>query len=425
MLENLGLIVQQPSQPHIRVHSLIRDHGRRMLPADLRSDACREVCETASYVAVALKQAMARFLEPASDGTSSFEKELVELIVDALSIILSHRTSSLKWNVNLEELGKVCQAHGRFSEAAKFYELHLERSKGPETSISRAKIRLALARRHTGEQHLETGTNSKDKSLVAQFQEAVEAAPDDESLRDLKSLNREQDDPEQELEVLRMIIEAQEKHLGPMSSSMLESIQDIVDLLVEQGLLDEAEARLRRILISYHKLHGAHHPSTIRVAEHLASVCASLSKLDEAEAICKDVINDYEMRLGRDHASTQRCLAQLAFTYHLQGRYNDAEPLFVDAIDTLTKTAGPDHPDVLRIQHNYALNLMELGRTRKSQELLEDALRRMEAHPELHPMNARRMIAIQLFQEIEGDSTVREGDRLWEMGRHLEDKYEL
>lgn len=418
VLEKLDLIVQQPSQPHIQIDSLIRGYGRRMLPATLQSDACRELCETASYVAV-------RFLEPASDGTSSSEKELGELIVDALSIIPSHQASSPKWDVNLEELGKVCQALGRFSEAANFYKLHLERNRGPETSISRAKLRLALTRRHTGGQHLETGTNSEDNGLVTQFQKAIEAAPDDESLRELKSLNCEQDDPEQELEVLRMIIEAQEKRSGPMSSLMLESIQDISSRLVEQGFRDEAEATLRRILMSYHKLHGARHRSTIRIAERLASVCLSLGKLDEAEAICDDVIDDYKKRLGRDHASTQRCLAQLAFTYDLQGRYDDAEPLFIDAVETLTKTVGPDHPDVLRIQHNYALNLMKLGRTRKSQELLEDALRRMEAHPEIHPMKARRRTAIQLFQEIEGDSNVREGDELWEMGRHLEDKYEL
>jgi tetratricopeptide (TPR) repeat protein len=395
-----------------------------MLLADLQSDARRELCETASYVTAALKQTGAGFLGPTNNGTSSFEKELVELVVDALHIILSHWISSLEWDVNLEELGKVCQVHGRFFEAAKFYKLHLQRNKGSEASISRTKLRLALTQRHTGEL-LETGTNSGDKSLGAQFQEAVEAAPDDESLRDLKALNREQDDPEQKLEVLRMIIEAQEERLGAMNSSTLESIEEIFHLLVEQGSLNEAEARLRRILMSYQKLHGPHHPSTTRVAEHLVSVCASLGKLDEAETICKDAIRDYETRLGRDHTSTQRCLAQLAFTYYLQGRYDDAEPLFVDAIDTLTRTAGPDHPDVLRVQHNYALNLMKLGRTRKSQVLLEDALRRMEEHSEIHPMNARRKTAIQLFQEIEGDSTVREGDKLWKMARHLEDKYGL
>lgn len=424
MLENLSLIFHQLPQPHIQVHRLVRDCGRRMLSADLQSDARREVCETASYVAVALKQTVARFLGPANDGIASFEKELVELSVDALSIIRSHWTSSLEWMVNLEELGKVCQALGRFSDATKFYELHLKRNKGPEASISRVKVRLALTRRHTGER-LETATNSEDKSLGAQFQEAVEAALDEESLQDLKSLNREQDNPGQELGVLRMIIEAQEERLGPMSSSTLKSIQEIFYLLAEQGFLDEAEAKLRRILISYHKLHGAHHPNTTRIAEQLAKICALLGKLDEAEAICNDAIHDYETRLGRDHASTQRCLAQLAFTYYLQGRYDDAESLFVRAIDTLTRMAGPYHPDVLQIQHNYALDLMKLGRTRESQQLLVDVLRNMETQPETCRINARWRTAIQLFQEIEGDSTVREGDKLWKMGRHLEDKYGL
>jgi hypothetical protein len=87
--------------------------------------------------------------------------------------------------------------------------------------------------------------------------------------------------------------------------------------------------------------------------------------------------------------------------------------------------AGPNHPDILRIQHNYALNLMKLGRARKSQELLEDALRRVELYRQIYPMNARWKPAIQLFQEIEEDSTVREGDELWKIARHLEEKYDL
>jgi len=82
---------------------------------------------------------VARFINPTDDGTSGFEKELVELIIGALRIILSHQTL-VEWDVNLEELGKVCQVHERFSGAAKFYELHLKSNEGPETSISRVKV---------------------------------------------------------------------------------------------------------------------------------------------------------------------------------------------------------------------------------------------------------------------------------------------
>ncbi|OQU93582.1 Tetratricopeptide repeat-containing protein isoform 2 [Cladophialophora immunda] len=392
-LESLSLIVRPLPLAHIQVHSFVRESGRIMLPTDLQDDARRELCETASYVVVSLHQPVARFLAPANDGTSSFEKELVELIVDILRIIRDLQIPWRKWDVNLEELGRVCQAHGKFSEATEFYELCLERNKGTEASMSRVKIRRTLAQRRARE-GLGIGPDSKEKSLREQFQEAVEAAHDEESLQDLKSLNREQDDPDQELEVLRMIIDAQELLFGPMNPSTLESIQELSLRLVEHGLLEEAEARLRRVLTSYGMLYGTHHPSTTRVEERLASVCALLGKLDEAEAICKDAIHDYEMRLGRDHASTQKCLAQLAFTYYLQEHYEDAEPLFVHAIDTLSRTAGPHHPDVLRVQHNYALNLRKLGRARESEQLLEDVLSRMESQPERHSMSVRRRTAM-------------------------------
>jgi tetratricopeptide (TPR) repeat protein len=424
VLEGISLIVQQPSQTHIEVHTLVRECGRRILPSDVQSDARRELCETASYVTASHKRAEVRFLKPGDDGTSSFGEELLNLVVDVLAIIILHWTSSLDWNINLEEFGKVCQVHGRFSEAAKFYELCLERNKDSNTSISRTKLRLTLSRRQTGEM-LETGTDSKDKSLSAQFREAVDAALDDESLRDLKTLNREQDDPEQELEVLRIIIEAQKERLGVMNLSTLESIQDISDLLVEQGFLEEAEARLRRVLVSYKKVHGPHNPSTTRVMEQLASVCASMGKLNEAERLYTEAIEDYQTRLGRDHPFTQRCLAQLAFTYHSQGRYEEAEPLLVVAIDTITSTAGPHHPDVKQIKYNYALNLMKLGRRQESREVLEDVLQRMEENPKVYPMNVRRNVANQLLQEIEGDSSIRRGDKPWEMARRLEDKYHL
>jgi tetratricopeptide (TPR) repeat protein len=398
-----------------------------MLPTDLQYDARREVCETASYVAVSLEQFVARFLEPAYVGTSNFEKELVELIVDVLHmipLIWDQRIPLREWDVNLEELGRVCQAHGKFSEATEFYELYLKRNKGTEASMSRVKIRLTLAQRRARE-GLGIGHDSKEKSLREQFRAAVEAAHDEESLQDLKLLNREQDDPEQELEVFRMIIEAQELHLGPMDPSTLESIEELSLRLVEQGFLDEAEARLRRVRTSYDMLHGKHHPGTTRAQERLASVCALQGNWDEAEAICKDAIHDYEMRLGRDHASTQKCLAQLAFTYYLQGHYEDAEELFVHAIDTLSRAAGPHHPDVLQAQHRYALNLRKLGRTRESEQVLEDVLSRMESQPERHSMSARRRTATQLFREIKEDSTVREGDERWKMGRRLEDIYGL
>ncbi|CAO2658489.1 Nn.00g062120.m01.CDS01 [Neocucurbitaria sp. VM-36] len=424
MLEGLNLVHHLPSETHILVRHFVRDYGQRLLLTNRQVDACRELCETASYVAVGRKQTLARYLGPANNGPYTFEKELFDLTVDALSMILLHRPSSLGWTVNLEELGKVCQAHGRFSEAAKFYELYVVDNKGPETLTSRTKLRLAITRRHS-KQHSRISTNSKDKSLNIQFQEAVKAASDDESMQDLKCINREQDDPEQKLEVLRMIIEAQEDRSGPLSSSTLESIEEISHRLIDQGFLDEAEARLRRVLISYQKLRGTHHKSTAQVAEQLASICASLYKLDEAEAFCKSAIQNYETRLPRDHPSTQKCLAQLAFINYLRGNYVDAEPLFINAIDILTKVIGHNHPDVLRIQHNYALDMMKLGKIRQSQELLKDVLLRMEAHQEIYTMNTRRRTAIKLFEIIERDSTLGEGDELWEMARSLEENYGL
>ncbi|KAF2822306.1 hypothetical protein CC86DRAFT_410676 [Ophiobolus disseminans] len=419
VLETSALIKQQPSHTHVLVHHLIRNYGRKELPADIQSDACRELCETASYVVVALKQT-----RPKYSGTHEFEKELVELGVNALSFIQSYRPSSLEWDVNLEELGKFCQAHRKFSEATQYYELFLGKNRGPETMVSRTKLRLAITRRNTGD-HSELGSSPDDENLDAQFRQAVKAAPDDHTMQELRSLNREQQNPTQELEVLRMIIEAQERRSGSLSLSTLESLEEISNRLVDQGLLEEAEARLRRVLMSYQKLHGAHHPSATRIAERLSSVYISLGRLDDAAMMCEAAISDYDARLGRDHPSTQRCLSELAFVYSLQGRYEEAETLFVDSSKALSRTQGPDHPDVLRLLRNWALNRMQLGNTREGEQMLSDVLNRMEAHPEIYTMQARHKIAIQLVRAINGDLTLREGDIRWNMARQMEDKYEL
>ncbi|KAI0118820.1 hypothetical protein GGR51DRAFT_134109 [Nemania sp. FL0031] len=428
-LERLALIKQQRTQPYIVVHRVLRDYGRQYFPREVQVRAGRELCETASYVAETLANTGAKFLTHVSSSSASFEQELVEVIVDMLPILASYPKEALGWAINLEELGKVCQAHGRLSEAIRFYQLHLDMDKGPKKTSTRVKLRLTLARLHeTDAPEADTiSEHQTHETHLAVFSNAVKAADDQDSLQKIIELSHNQGDPEQHLEVLRMVIEAQEARLGPAHPSTIASIDEIARRLIDQGLLDEAESWLRRILLSYRReLNiGGSLPSISRNVERLASVYALLGQLEEAEAMCKEAISGYGTRLGHEHASTQRCYAQLAYIYHLQGRYAEAEPLFINAINTLTRTAGSDHPDVLHTEHRYAINLARVGRVLGSIELLAGVLSRMEAHPEVYAMSKRREVAIDFISGAKASPKIASCDKWRERARQLRREYDI
>ncbi|GAP88695.2 putative protein SERAC1 [Rosellinia necatrix] len=424
-----ALIRQQPTQPYIVVDRMLRDYGRRYFPREVQVRAGRELCETASYVAETLANTGAKCLTHVSSSSEGFEKELVEVIVDVLPILSSYPEEASGWAVNLEELGKVCQVHGRLSEAIRFYQLHLDMNKGPAKTSMRVKLRLTLIRPHetdapeadTTPEHVTRETH------LRVFSDAVKAGDDQDSLQKIIELSCKQGDPEQHLEVLRMVIEAQEARLGPVHPLTIASIDEIVRRLIDQGLLDEAESWLGRILLSCRRELNTDNnlPSISCTVERLASVCTSLGKLEKAEAMCKGAINEYGTRLGHEHASTQRCSSQLAYIYHLQGRYAEAEPLFINAINTLTRTAGPNHPDVLGTKQRYAINLARAGRLLESIELLADVLSRIEAHPDVYAISRRREVAIDFISGSKASPKIANYDKWREMSRQLRREYDI
>jgi len=411
------------------IHRMARRYGRQIIPENTQLEASRELCETASNVVVTFKKNKLRRLV-FDKRDANFERELVELAHDALGIIMLHRPSSATWDLDLQELGKVCDTNGKHDDASRFYELHIM-IKGATASTSQEHIRLGIARRQT-EEFLDSDTSSEVSGLEVQFHEALKTADDDATLQELKSLNRGQGNPEKELEILRKIIEKQEKYLGPMHRSTLDSIQELSQRLVDQGFFYQAVSPLRRLYISYGQILSPDHPSVARVLDMLTSVSISLGKLGDAETFCKEAISIHEKCLGTEHLSTLKGWAQLASIYHLQGRYLEAQKLFVDAIGGLVRMLGPPHPDVLRIQRDYAQTLITLGKTQNARELrdqgldiLVNVLEHMEAHLDVHHMNTRRKVASLLCREIEGDMTIQEGDSLWERAKSLEDKYVL
>ena len=220
------------SKPHIRIHRLVGEEWRRTLSQDVQADIRRVLCETASYVAVASKRTTWSFLGLANNSTSNFEEELLRFVLDCVPMIMSHRSSSLDWDANLEELGKVCQAKGKFVEAAKLYEVELEKTRGPEDHILRIKRRLAIAQIHMNRQPMHE-TTSDGETVTARFEELIRASTDEADLRALKLHNSEQNDSLQELAVLEMILEQQETMLGFTNPSTLESILELSHRLID------------------------------------------------------------------------------------------------------------------------------------------------------------------------------------------------
>jgi hypothetical protein len=114
--------------------------------------------------------------------------------------------------------------------------------------------------------------------------------------------------------LLREVLDAQERVLGPDDCATLASVTRFAYLLRTKGHFDAAESLYRRALDAREQGLGPEHPDTLQSAARLAGLLEAKSDLSAAEPLLRRVLDARERALGAEHADTLAsvgCLANL------------------------------------------------------------------------------------------------------------------
>lgn len=175
-----------------------------------------------------------------------------------------------------------------------------------------------------------------------------------QALRSLADLLRERDADEEAEEVLRRLIAAQEKALGPEAPDLAHDLNTLAVALHGRGGIREAEALYRRALALEEKAHGPEAVAVEQTAENLAVLLEQEDRLDEAEALLRRCV----AITGRDgdgehysHASNLHRLANLLAARGAQGpSAEEAGFLYRRALAVTGRIFGPDAPETQEIR---------------------------------------------------------------------------
>ena len=162
--------------------------------------------------------------------------------------------------------------------------------------------------------------------------------------------------------VLRSVIEARARVLGPEHPDTLDSRHRLVYALTRQTKYPEAESEARVVLKLREKFLGFEHADTVVSRYNLADTLADQGKYAEAEGLYRDVIRLNEKALGSDHPRTIAARVGLATVLGSEGKNAEAEPLYREVIKLDEKVYGPEHPNTLNDRMNLATALQADGK---------------------------------------------------------------
>lgn len=167
---------------------------------------------------------------------------------------------------------------------------------------------------------------------------------------------------------LRQSLGAARAALGPDHPDVLETLSEIAYLRVAAGDLDEAGRLLDEAIERGTRVLGPDHPGTLAFLFTRTRFLDAAGRPDEATALRQDLVERFEGVFGRDHVQTLTVLNDLAIAHHDAGRYDEAEPLYREVLARNRELYGPVH---LRV----AQNLYNLGQFYSHQDRLAEAER--------------------------------------------------
>ncbi|KAI1207405.1 uncharacterized protein F4807DRAFT_434469 [Annulohypoxylon truncatum] len=429
-LEHHSLVALTEDKRYLITQNIVLEHSCRLFPGDQRQAASQIACESALAAVKSLQDLRD---EDKSADTSFAECDLAAVISRCYQLINAEIPTSYEWAIDLDLMGRTCERQGRTEDAVKYYNLLLNRNGGSASVTRKAKLRLAITRRVSGddvraecEELIRSNGDVLSESTVSLAEEKPRGDEVDiEALRLLKKMAHDQSNPEEELEISRQIAAVQEYRLGNKHPGTLDAVQQLAKDLIEVGFYDEAEANMRRVLLSYENMVGANYVKKTEACEVLASIRLKQGKYDDAKELFNRALHNHLARLGREHPTTQKCWSQLGQVYDLQGHSDIAGEIYDKCIAILNATKGGDHPDVLQVRGYKAENLANRNMFDEAERELRAMLGLMETNKSIHQEGDRRRTALQLVDILKRSPKADDAAWLANKVHDLEFRYDL
>ena len=198
----------------------------------------------------------------------------------------------------------------------------------------------------------------------------------------------------------RAVINLREKLLGPEHTDTVISRYNLADTLADQGKYREAEELYRNVIRLNEKALGSDDPRTIAARVGLATVLGSEGKNAEAESLYREVIKFDGKVYGPEHPNTLNDRMNLATALHADGKYSDAEHEYREVITLEGKVIGAEHPDALISRNNLAEMLDDAGKFAEAERECRQIINiemRVLGPENLVTLNSRANLAIALI----------------------------
>ena len=176
-------------------------------------------------------------------------------------------------------------------------------------------------------------------------------------------------------QMLRSVVEAQERVLGREHIDTICSMHDLGVAMQDQRKHKEAEKIFRQTLKIKEKIRGREHPTTLSTMNSLANSMYYQENNKEAEQMHRMTLELREKVLGREHPDTLSSMANLALTFEAQGKYKEAEVIRRQTLNLREKVLGKEHPDTIYSMNNLANGLNEQYNCREAEQLHRQALK--------------------------------------------------
>jgi hypothetical protein len=171
-------------------------------------------------------------------------------------------------------------------------------------------------------------------------------------------------------DILRQVIEIEERVLGPEHHNTLTSRNNLAIALAAQGKNAEAEKEHRAVLAIRQRVAGPEHPDTLKSRSRLASVLYLhlQGKNAEAEEEHRAVLAIQQRVLGPEHPDTLESRNNLAEILRNQGKNLEAEAEHRAVLGIFLRVLGPEHPNTLGSQNNLACAQAAQGKNAEAEK---------------------------------------------------------
>ena len=338
------------------LHPLVREWLRLRIPQSERSEYVRESIQQVAASAFGQRYRLdlqgRRTLVAHIDACSESAREVLHL--DGL------------WNWSLspkaaDALAFIYNAHGRYKEAASFYQSLYDRQNvidAPHTlriAMNLANILRNQGQLNEAEALYESVVTNRERQLGPFHPETLRALGGLANVHSLQN-NFKQADIEH-----RQLIHSHVNTKDKSTCDVVRIIEGLANIRRHQSRYNVARALYGEALEQRFKNLGPRHPDTLRCVQGLTIVYRHQSRLEESVHLYKEILEALELELGNDHPHTLRTALNFSIAYYHQQNLVAAESMAVRAYEGFETLLGPDHEETKRAADQLA-NIRQTNR---------------------------------------------------------------